>query len=189
MLEVESLVGQAVQTVVTESPSWLPHRDILVNILIEALESKASWVDLFGITGELDVPGTDAQGELLKPLQRAKEVCGSCYCYVRMAFIFCNQVLRVNRHSYPPQGTWREIKIPVDVPRMSVSFRSSCLTLRMVETHSFRLKDCCSRLYPHPIYPIFDGGFDRPLTATVRRPAYFRRSHNHNIISLGREQE
>jgi len=100
--EVESLVGQAVQTVVTESPSWLPHRDDLVNMLVEALETKASWVDLFGVTGELNVPGNDAQGELLEPLRTVKEV------------------LRANRHSYPPQGNWREVKIPVDVPRMSI---------------------------------------------------------------------
>ncbi|KIM80718.1 hypothetical protein PILCRDRAFT_821974 [Piloderma croceum F 1598] len=100
--EVESLVGQAVQTVVTRSPSWIPYRDALVNILIEALETKASWVDLFGVTGELNVPHKDTQRELFEPFQQVKEV------------------LHANRHSYLPQGTWREIRIPVDVPRMSI---------------------------------------------------------------------
>lgn len=27
-----------------------------------------------------------------------------------------------HKHPYPPEGTWREIKIPVDVPYMNVSF-------------------------------------------------------------------
>jgi len=79
MPEVESLVSQTVQTVVTESPSWLPYRDGLINVLIEALEKHASWVDLFGVTGELNVPGEDIQGELFEPLQRVKEVGAACY--------------------------------------------------------------------------------------------------------------
>jgi hypothetical protein len=48
-------------------------------MVIEALETKASWVDLFGVTGELNVPRKDTQGELLEPLQRVEEVCGSRY--------------------------------------------------------------------------------------------------------------
>ena len=186
LLEVESLVGQAVQTVITESPSWLPHRDDLVNMLVEALETKASWVDLFGVTGELNVPGNDAQGELLEPLRTVKEVRGSRCCQVRLAFILCNQVLRANRHSYPPQGNWREVKIPVDVPRMSV--RSS-VELCMAESHFSRPKDSCSGSYPYLIHPVFDGGFDRRLTTTVRRPTYFSHAHDYNVIPLGREQE
>lgn len=67
-------MGQAVQTVVTRSPSWIPYRDVLVNIFIEALETKASWVDLFGVTGELDVPHKDTRKELFEPFQQAKEV-------------------------------------------------------------------------------------------------------------------
>jgi len=59
-------------------------------------------VDLFGVTGEPNVPSKDTQGELLEPLQRVEEI------------------LRAHRHPSPPQGIWREIKIPVDVPRMSI---------------------------------------------------------------------
>lgn len=73
-LEVESLIIEAVQTVITEEHSWLPHRDVIVGKLIGTLEADASWVDLFGVTGELNVPGKDEQ-ELAEPLQRAKEVC------------------------------------------------------------------------------------------------------------------
>lgn len=70
---MESLITEAVQTVITEEQSWLPHRDIIVGKLIETLEADASWVDLFGVTGELNVPSKDEQ-ELAEPLQRAKEV-------------------------------------------------------------------------------------------------------------------
>jgi len=76
LLEVESLVAEAVQTVVVENPAWLPHSDLVVGKLIEALEADASWVELFGATGELNVPDKKEQ-ELVEPLQRAKEV----YCF------------------------------------------------------------------------------------------------------------
>jgi hypothetical protein len=180
------LVTQAVQTVVTEFPLWLPHRDVLVNVLIEALETKASWVDLYGVTGELDVPGKGTQGELLEPLQRVKEVCGSHYCQCRLAFMSWNQVLRAHRHSYPPQGIWREIKIPVDVPRMSVSIS---IVLCMGGAYSPLPKDRCSGSYPHLVHPIFDRGFNRPFTAIICRPAYFCHAYNHNVVPLGGQQK
>lgn len=73
LLEVESLITEAVQTVVIEKPSWLPHRDAIIRKLIEALEADASWVDLFGVTGELNVPGENKH-ELAELLQQTKEV-------------------------------------------------------------------------------------------------------------------
>lgn len=73
-LEVESLVAEAVQTTVAENSSWLSHSDSIVGKLIEALETDASWVELFGTTGELKVPDKDEQ-ELVEALQRVKEVC------------------------------------------------------------------------------------------------------------------
>lgn len=77
-LEVESLITEAAQTVIIEEPSWLPHRDVIIGKLIKALEADASWVDLFGVTGELNVPGKD-ENEPAEPLQRAKEVCQFYY--------------------------------------------------------------------------------------------------------------
>lgn len=72
--EVEALITQAAESLVTESPQWLVHRDLLVNKLVESLETNASWVDLFGVTGELNVPGETEPGELFEPLQVAKDV-------------------------------------------------------------------------------------------------------------------
>lgn len=74
MLEVESLVGDAVESLVSDSPAYRPHRDVLVSKIIEALEINAAWVDLFGVTGELDVPGEGEGGELKVPLQKVKDV-------------------------------------------------------------------------------------------------------------------
>lgn len=62
------------QTTISNSPAWLPHRDALINELIQALETNASWVELFGVTGELNVPGTDEDEKLFEPLHRIKEV-------------------------------------------------------------------------------------------------------------------
>jgi hypothetical protein len=70
-VEVESLVKQAVETVVTDSPSWLPHRKVLVGRLIEVLESDAAWVEMYGITGTLHVPALSSdKGELSEPLSK-----------------------------------------------------------------------------------------------------------------------
>jgi hypothetical protein len=70
-VEVESLVRQAVETVVTDTPSWLPHRKILIGRLIEVLESDAAWVEMYGITGTLHVPTLSSdEGELSEPLSK-----------------------------------------------------------------------------------------------------------------------
>lgn len=74
MPEVETLISEAVETAATEAPQWFPQRNILSGKLIEALETNASWVDLFGITGEVDVPDSEEPDEILQPLQRVKEV-------------------------------------------------------------------------------------------------------------------
>lgn len=45
-------------------PSDTPYESVvLVNKLINALESDAAWVDMYGITGELVVPETPPDGE------------------------------------------------------------------------------------------------------------------------------
>lgn len=72
--EVELLIEETVDSVVTSSPTWRPHREPIVNKLIEALETSAAWVDLFGVTGELVVPGETEDDELQEPLDLVKEV-------------------------------------------------------------------------------------------------------------------
>lgn len=72
--EVELLVGEAVDSVVSRSPTWRSHRETIVNKLIEALEASATWVELFGVTGELVVPGQSEGDEIREPLELVKEV-------------------------------------------------------------------------------------------------------------------
>jgi len=73
-LEVEHIIEREVEAVLQASPSSLKTRIILVGNLIDALESDAGWVELYGITGELIVPDTykeeDEVGELLKKVKQ-----------------------------------------------------------------------------------------------------------------------
>jgi hypothetical protein len=58
-----------------ESPSTPENRIILIGKLIDALESDAAWVELYGITGELVVPGADEEtGEIRELLTMTKKV-------------------------------------------------------------------------------------------------------------------
>ncbi|KAF7983988.1 hypothetical protein HWV62_17458 [Athelia sp. TMB] len=73
-LEVENLIANAVDAALSELPQRNNQRSILTGKLVEALETSASWVDLYGITGQLDVPDIPHSNDVLGPLQRAKEV-------------------------------------------------------------------------------------------------------------------
>lgn len=73
--EVEEVIERQVQAVLEESPSTLENRIILVDKLIDALENDASWVELYGITGELVVPDAhDENDEIQELLLRATKV-------------------------------------------------------------------------------------------------------------------
>ncbi|KAG6825950.1 hypothetical protein H0H92_001746 [Tricholoma furcatifolium] len=115
--EVESVVEETVTKVLSDdSSSPHQHRPILINQLVEALEGDAGWVDLYGITGELRVPDTPKDkvtDDLAKLLQNAKNL------------------LKGHKHPYPPEGNWREIQIPVDVPFMNIVASAS---LRILAT-------------------------------------------------------
>ena len=74
---MEYIIEKAVTRVLADSPSTNHHRVTIVNTLVKALENDAGWVDLYGITGELNVPGTpQAQAEdgLRQLLERAMKV-------------------------------------------------------------------------------------------------------------------
>lgn len=58
-----------------EFPSKTHTRIVLVSKLIDALESDAAWVEMYGITGELVVPpSTKEDGELNDLLKEARKV-------------------------------------------------------------------------------------------------------------------
>lgn len=79
---MESLIGLSVDQVVQEMPAAEPHCRELVDKLVQALESDAGWVELYGITGELIVPDLllrAGDSEIGSVLGRVKEVCvASC---------------------------------------------------------------------------------------------------------------
>ncbi|KAI0724064.1 trafficking protein particle complex subunit 10 [Cerioporus squamosus] len=100
--EVESLIEHAVSEVVVETPALEPLRQDLIDKLVQALETDASWVELYGVTGELVVPGVSlGDDELGAGLTRALTLLNS-------------------KRSPLSFGEWREILIPVDVPQMHI---------------------------------------------------------------------
>ncbi len=52
-----SLIEHAVYEVVVETPALEFLRQDMIDKLVQALETDASWVELYGVTGELVVPG------------------------------------------------------------------------------------------------------------------------------------
>lgn len=72
---MESVIQEAVEAIVSESHSLRESRIPLTNKLVEALELDSSWVEIYGLSGELNVPGQlpDA-GPLAEPLAKLKAV-------------------------------------------------------------------------------------------------------------------
>ena len=76
-LEVESFIRYAVWQVLSDTLSTSVDSSTLVSKLVHALEGDASWVELYGITGELVVPELSHPGEELnEALKRTVEVRG-----------------------------------------------------------------------------------------------------------------
>lgn len=101
--EVESLIDVSMAAIVAETPHLLPHRDLLIDKVVDALSSDAKWIELYGITGELVVPDiVEEEGDIGDGLRRL------------------NAILAKKRPGDYPFGEWREIIIPVDVPRMHI---------------------------------------------------------------------
>ncbi|KAI1794522.1 trafficking protein particle complex subunit 10 [Ganoderma leucocontextum] len=100
--EVEALIELAVSEASSKTPSLDSLRQDMIDKLVQALEVDASWVELYGVTGELVVPGiTPTDDEI-----------GSGLCQVMEKL---NQ-----KRSAASFGEWRDIVIPVDVPQMHI---------------------------------------------------------------------
>lgn len=91
-------------------------RPIVVTAIIESLERDPSWVALYNITGEIEVPELkkDQGEEVAEIVDKAR------------------RRLRENRHPETPQGLWRELRLPVDVPVKSVRPQFYCHSLNGV---------------------------------------------------------
>ncbi|KAI0362291.1 hypothetical protein OH77DRAFT_1416520 [Trametes cingulata] len=128
--EVESLIELAVGEVISETPSLESLRQDMVDKLVQALETDASWVELYGVTGELSVPGVTAgEDEMGAGLRRATEILN-------------------RRRSATSFGEWREIVIPVDVPQMHIL---AAARLQILE-NPFSLEKSQSQKRTRPLY-------------------------------------
>ncbi|KAG2367519.1 trafficking protein particle complex subunit 10 [Suillus spraguei] len=102
--EVEALVRQTVEAVLLSMPveklQYGSLRRTLIDKVVAQLESNAEWVEAYRCTGEIILPrsfedGGDFQGPIREALAQCRsETASPC--------------------------PWREIKIPVDVPRMNI---------------------------------------------------------------------
>ncbi|KAI6005747.1 trafficking protein particle complex subunit 10 [Pisolithus albus] len=101
--EVEALVNQTVEDVLHQLSQEPEVGTKIVQGIIEYLECDASWVELYNITGELIIPSALDVGE------GAKE-----------AFSSVQKILSQPNPPSPSRGPWREMTIPVDVPKMNI---------------------------------------------------------------------
>jgi hypothetical protein len=72
---VETLIETSVEEVLSSSTALLAERVGLVNRLVEVLEQDSAWVEMYGMSGELNVP--EVFGELGKadePLRQVMKV-------------------------------------------------------------------------------------------------------------------
>ncbi|KAG1754504.1 trafficking protein particle complex subunit 10 [Suillus lakei] len=102
--EVEALVRQTVDAVLSNMPVEKPQygslRRMLFEKLVAQLESDAEWVETYKATGEIVLPRSfEDGGDFQEPIREALAQC---------------------RPETASPCPWREIKIPVDVPRMNI---------------------------------------------------------------------
>ncbi|KAJ3845286.1 trafficking protein particle complex subunit 10 [Lentinula raphanica] len=101
--EVEFVIEEAVERAIVETPDWKLQRIPVVRKLIQLLEADASWVEIYGISGELHIPGSPASDDVLRePAEVVKKM------------------LQTHKHPTTPTGPWHDIRIPVDVPVMNI---------------------------------------------------------------------
>ena len=82
--EVEAVLDQAVDEALNDFPQHRLDRSRLTAQMMQALESDASWVELYGITGELKVPALKDDGAPKEVLTRVREVRYLITCRVTM---------------------------------------------------------------------------------------------------------
>ena len=76
-IEVESFIRYAIHQVLSGASFASVDSSTLMSKFVQALEGDASWVDLYGITGELVVPKlSHPDTELTEAFERTAEVRG-----------------------------------------------------------------------------------------------------------------
>ena len=71
---MESFIEDAVDEALSSSSTSSVHRDVLTNALVQTLEKDASWVEKYGLTGELVVPDLPTSEAMREALSLAAEV-------------------------------------------------------------------------------------------------------------------
>ncbi|KAH7915010.1 trafficking protein particle complex subunit 10 [Hygrophoropsis aurantiaca] len=100
--EVQSLILEVVNSATSHITDATLHRQAFISKLVEYLESDAEWVPLYGITGELNIPDSlKFDGELEDTFHSIR-------------------TMLARKRSLDSFSSWREIKIPVDVPRANI---------------------------------------------------------------------
>ncbi|ETW85992.1 hypothetical protein HETIRDRAFT_309755 [Heterobasidion irregulare TC 32-1] len=143
--EIEGIIEQTVDAALAQETEHVTHRSILIDRVIQTLEGDAGWVQLYGVTGELDVPDTNEEGEIGQILRNIKEV------------------LRQNKNPSINDGTWRELQIPVDVPIMNILVAARIHIL----ANPFTTESTSSDQLP----PLYAG---QPISALLTMHATFR---------------
>ncbi|KAI0053990.1 hypothetical protein FA95DRAFT_1529824 [Auriscalpium vulgare] len=108
--EVEALIEQCVNSALVEFPEQDASRSRLVARTIQALEGDATWVQLYGVTGELKVPPVEEPGDFGRVVSRVIEILGE------------------KRSPDDRDSSWHEIRIPVDIPLMNI-LAAACLRI------------------------------------------------------------
>lgn len=81
--EVESVVEEQVRSILDEEDPLSPKRRILiVEKIVKALESSASWIGLYGATGHLNVPPVQTEeADIKQLLEKVLLVRGLASCF------------------------------------------------------------------------------------------------------------
>ncbi|EIM89936.1 uncharacterized protein STEHIDRAFT_92528 [Stereum hirsutum FP-91666 SS1] len=100
--EIEALIEHVVDTVLDGGEDSHLTRTRLVNSVVKALEKDSDWVYLYDAADELVVPEIQAENDYEETLQMVI------------------QTLRTTHPNVLDESSWREIRIPVDVPQMNI---------------------------------------------------------------------
>ncbi|KIJ69219.1 hypothetical protein HYDPIDRAFT_80628 [Hydnomerulius pinastri MD-312] len=139
--EVEALVNKTVEDVLTnvaEGSHDTSQGRQLADKAIEYLEVDTAWVEVYSATGELVIPTSLEVSEGLRGL-----------------FASLQKILSQNRPPTEIPCPWREIRIPVDVPRMNITAAAR------IGIHSSPFTGDVS---PDKLPPIYAG---QPISATL----------------------
>ncbi|KAF9227601.1 hypothetical protein BS17DRAFT_746219 [Gyrodon lividus] len=136
--EVEALVNKEVEHVLLEKSLDVSQGQELTAEVIKYLDNDAAWVELYSATGKLVIP---------TPLEITKGL--------EESFESLQEILAQSRLPTESPFPWREIRIPVDVPRMNITAAA------WIGIH---MPPFAGEVHPDKLTPIYAG---QPISATL----------------------